>query len=203
MTLVEIFKKSKTDKHQHGYAKTYQKLFDDFRDKSITFWEIGVKFGHSLEVWNRYFSQAIIEGFDIVNFPKVAGIPVHKLDQDNKDEMYEVVASLKRSPMIIIEDGGHRPEHHQKSLAVFFKVLQPGGIYVIEDLQVCAKDNKQDNIKFGVTDDNNTVTYLQKLLTDAPVQSLYMTLEEEEYLRDNIKSIEFEVKSKLAIITKK
>ena len=123
------------------------------------------------------------------------------MNQEDKDGMYSIVDELNLKPFIVIDDGGHKPEHHQKTLAPFFKALESGGLYIIEDLQVCKKDNRL-NQKYEVTDDNNTVSYLKALLSDNPMKSPYLTSDEESYLKSNIKTIRLELNEKLAIIEK-
>lgn len=200
-TLHDLFKKHNTDKGSyHSYDLFYDKLFESYRDLDIQFCEIGVLEGGSLRAWKDYFSSAEIVGFDLFKFPEVPGVKVHKMNQEDKSQMYDLVDSLNLNPTIVIDDGGHEPEHHQKTLAVFFKKLKPGGIYIIEDLQVC---HGEENPRWSVTKENNTLTYLKQLLSETKITSQYMTEEEERYLIEHIRDISFEMEDKLAVITKK
>jgi len=202
MNLKTLFKKNGTDKGtHHQYYKIYDDLFKPYVNHNIQFCEIGVLNGNSLRSWSEYFTSAEIIGFDYQRFPNVADIKVHMMNQEDKDGMYSIVDELNLKPFIVIDDGGHKPEHHQKTLAPFFKALESGGLYIIEDLQVCKKDNRL-NQKYEVTDDNNTVSYLKALLSDNPMKSPYLTSDEESYLKSNIKTIRLELNEKLAIIEK-
>lgn len=201
-TFTEILKESKTDKYQHGYGPEYDKLFSQYKDESITICEIGVDKGYSARALRSYFSKADIHVFDNRFFPTIEGVNVHRLDQTDKQDQYEWLEEHQVQPTIIIDDGGHKPEHHQKSLAPFFKALQSGGLYIIEDLQVCQEWFGRFG-KYEVTPENNTITFLESLLTDTPVQSQYLTEEENQYIVDNLASCTLEVNNKLAILVKK
>jgi len=201
-TFTEILKESKTDKYQHGYGPEYDKLFSQYRDESITICEIGVDKGYSARALRSYFNEADIHVFDNRFFPTIEGVNVHRLDQTDKQGQYEWLEENQVQPTIIIDDGGHKPEHHQKSLAPFFKALQSGGLYIIEDLQVCQEWFGRFG-KYEVTPENNTITFLESLLTDAPIQSQYLTEEENQYIVDNLASCTLEVNNKLAILVKK
>lgn len=204
MNLQTLFKKNRTDKgNHHHYYKIYDDLFEPYINDDIQLCEIGVLKGNSLKSWSQYFTSAEIIGFDYQNFPDVNGIKVHKMNQDDKYGMYSIIDKLKLKPFIVIDDGGHKPEHHQKTLAPFFKTLKSGGFYIIEDLHVCRKNNKHLNQKYEVTDKNNTVNYLKLLLTSNPMKSPYLTSDEESYLKSKIKNIKFELDEKLVIIQKK
>ena len=65
--LIDLFNES-----QHyslkfkNYFPIYEKLFDKYRDKKITFVEIGVLSGGSLKMWKKYFGEGSrIIGIDL------------------------------------------------------------------------------------------------------------------------------------------
>lgn len=201
-TFTEILKESKTDKFTHGYGPEYDNVFEQYRNQNITICEIGVDKGYSARALRSYFTEADIYVFDNRFFPSIEGVVVQRLDQTDKEGQYEWLDENKIEPTIVIDDGGHKPEHHQKSIAPFFKALKSGGLYIIEDLQVCHTD-KGLNRKYEVTPENNTITFLESLLTGNPIQSPYLTEEENQYLVDNVASYRLEVNGKLAILVKK
>ncbi|MCH7773979.1 MAG: hypothetical protein IH784_06180, partial [Bacteroidetes bacterium] len=57
------------DKHHTfnkvSYLEIYENYFDEFRDKDISFLEIGVNDGASLRTWKSYFQYGKIYGIDI------------------------------------------------------------------------------------------------------------------------------------------
>ena len=48
----------------HTYIDEYEKLLGDRRD-NITILEIGVRYGHSIRMWNEYFTNSNIVGVEI------------------------------------------------------------------------------------------------------------------------------------------
>ena len=63
--LTSIAEYYKTDKHEHGYTKIYEKYFDSLRDKKLQILEIGIADGKSLLTWSDYFKNSTIIGIDI------------------------------------------------------------------------------------------------------------------------------------------
>ena len=63
----ELFKNSKnlTSKWSN-YFKVYEDLFRKYKNKDITFVEIGIQNGGSLDIWRKYFTKnSKIIGIDI------------------------------------------------------------------------------------------------------------------------------------------
>ena len=61
----EIFNKVKFRSLKHSnYFEIYDELFEKYREKKITFVEIGVTNGGSLMMWREYFKEANIIGID-------------------------------------------------------------------------------------------------------------------------------------------
>lgn len=99
--------------------------------------EIGVQTGASVRMWADYFPNAQIVGIDIN--PQCAQFASRRIQiitgsQDNPE-----IAKFFRSEYpdgfeIVIDDGSHVGEHQRASLDLFFPLVRPGGLYVIEDL---------------------------------------------------------------------
>ena len=71
-TLEEIYWSGSTSIQGHGdkgtvhsYIPEYERLFEPYRDKEINILEIGIAYGESLELWDKYFNNAKIFGADI------------------------------------------------------------------------------------------------------------------------------------------
>ena len=195
--LTEIFKSNKTDKFDHGYGEVYESYINKWRDEEIQLCEIGVDRGNSLRAWKEYFIKAEIIGFDLDKFPKVDGVEIHQMDQLDVTNQHQLCQSLRLNPHIIIDDGGHTPEMHQKSIIPFFKQLRSGGIYIIEDLQVC---NTTQNLRnqYKVDKFNNTIQWLK-----GNIISPYISYEDERWLFNEIKSMDWHLNDKVVIIRKK
>lgn len=133
-----------TDKFgYHDYTPNYFRLLGSWRDRPLRMLEIGVggygdedRGGESLEVWRDFFPQGQITGIDIqrktMNLgPRVSILQGSQIDADFLDGV-----NRDRGPFdIILDDGSHRNEHVVETFGLLFSRLQPGGIYLVEDVQ--------------------------------------------------------------------
>src|SRR3989344_8435479 len=114
------------------YFELYDKHFKNLREKKLNILEIGVQYGGSVEMWAKYFPNAHITGIDIDPVCKIhAGKRVSIKIGDQTDRAF---LSQFKNYDIIIDDGGHTMRQQQTSFEVLFPLLNPGGIYVLEDL---------------------------------------------------------------------
>ena len=176
MKLIDILntKKYKTDKHTvHQYIQEYyEDVFSEYKDKSISLLEIGVLHGESLKLWSDYFSDIQLVGIDIF-----IRVPYQSVENNVKDYdvVLEVVDSFSedlsaqslRSNFIkkysnngfdiIIDDGLHSAEAQYKTFNNFKSLMNPGGVYIIEDIRDESVNqlSKIENINFLHLPDNH------------------------------------------------
>lgn len=195
--------KGTTRNAQHGYTFLYDKLFSSLRDKDILLLEIGISGGGSLRLWQEYFSKAKIVAFDIndesnlydeLNLDKDR-IFINKLDQSSKYQLQHLVQQFKENNLefdIMIDDGSHHMFDQQITLSYLFPFLKSRGLYIIEDLHTSLLPNgfpvygKSIEIQ---TDRKNTTL---NTLTDSfskPFDSVYLNIEQNKYLNENIDNI--------------
>ncbi len=208
-SLISLGKKFKTDKYQHGYLPFYEQEFLKLKNKKITLLEIGIKKRasgvkgcESIAMWREYFPFARIIGLDIIDVTKVPQIKnteLYQCDCGNIDAIQSIMNNNKIYPDIIIDDGGHTPKLHQKSLSALFPYLKNNGIYVIEDLQTCFSSND----KWEVTKENNTISYLDSIINKQEPKSIYLNDLENQYILENIENIQYQVNKKICFIYKK
>lgn len=132
--LANIHGSDKGDKHfdRHHYTRIYDPLFEPLTYEPIKFLELGLshpgnrKEGkHSLPIWEAYFPRAEIVGFDIEEIPgAIQG------DASNRDDLAKCGSGFD----IVIDDASHASEHQQICLGHFAQHMNPGGLYIIEDL---------------------------------------------------------------------
>ncbi|MEM6506481.1 MAG: class I SAM-dependent methyltransferase [Planctomycetota bacterium] len=126
-----------TDKHTvHSYiAHFYELVLPFYRDRSISFLEIGINNGASLALWASYFSDSRIVGVDISD-----NVNPHWRGHQNIEyfffDAYEV-DKIKSQPDfdLIIDDGCHTLRGQMVAIQSYSQKLLPGGMLVIEDIQ--------------------------------------------------------------------
>ena len=145
-TLDELAVRYGTDKRPgvHSYVKWYETLFAPRRWQRINFLEIGVQSGASIRMWADYFPNARLVGIDID--PRCAQFATRRVQiitgsQDNPEIAKFLEGEYREGFDVVIDDGSHVGEHQTASLELFFPLVKPGGLYVIEDLH-CAYSDK-------------------------------------------------------------
>jgi SAM-dependent methyltransferase len=136
-TLIDLFPNYATvtgggDKGSlHSYIEVYQKQMR--RRKNIDLLEIGVWEGHSLAMWQEYFSGSRIVGIDIdlsrCRFP----VDARRCDATNPGELQIALGDATFD--YIVDDGSHRVADQIASFHHLWDRVKPGGKYFIEDVQ--------------------------------------------------------------------
>lgn len=136
-----------------NYFPIYERHFSQWKGRSLTFIEIGVDNGGSLEMWRSYFGpHATIIGLDInpdCKKHEQSGINIRIGDQTNTDFLQSVIDEFG-IPDIVLDDGGHHSEQIRKSFDFLYPKVSKNGIYMIEDAQMMYDS------KFGGSIDNPT-----------------------------------------------
>jgi hypothetical protein len=126
------------------YFDAYERHLHQFRNTSAVLLEIGLKNGGSLALWRRYLGNyARIFGADFYDKSVVMennhlygnpnGIIIG--DQGDKKFWYDVRKVVPNGRLdVIIDDGSHNPAHMALSLRYAMQLLQPGGVYICEDV---------------------------------------------------------------------
>ena len=129
----------------HSYTDMYQMLFDAIRFDVKNITEVGVSAGQSLQAWYRYFPNAEIHAFDVATLPSTARIAeqlkdrVHyqeiNLLKERETKSLKEISGLQDNSMDIVwEDAMHAPRQQQAFCAQLFRIVKPGGYYIIEDI---------------------------------------------------------------------
>jgi hypothetical protein len=138
--LIKYFgEKFGTDKiRSHGYHRFFNKELIEYKDmKEIGILEIGVENLCSLNMWVNYFPYAFIYGIDINISHQTDRIKVYQADQSDINKLQSIKNDVKHPIFFINDDGSHIPEHQIISFDYLFSnVLQEGGVYIIEDVEV-------------------------------------------------------------------
>lgn len=125
-----------TDKVTHHRYDRYYPLFtESMREEAFAMLEIGIATRASLELWSEYFPKAKIFGIDINVECEHGNCRVFRCDQSDPRALAEVAEAIPKC-RIIVDDGSHNPGHQIDTFEYLFSaLLEPGGIYVVEDIE--------------------------------------------------------------------
>jgi len=123
----------------------YYRLFASYKNKNIKMLEIGVYHNGSLEWANAYFNSATIIGVDnSCRTEEGEGYTLIQADQNNKEALEKI--GREHGPFdIIIDDASHYTEETKKTFDVFWRLVNPNGVYIIEDWMVGYWNNKGEH----------------------------------------------------------
>ncbi|WP_034387213.1 class I SAM-dependent methyltransferase [Comamonas composti] len=119
------------------YFPIYEKHFSEWKNKTLTFIEIGVLGGGSLQMWKRYFGPfATIIGVDINPECKQYeedGVHIRIGDQSDPLFLQKIIEEFGQ-PDIVLDDGSHQMKHVRASFDFLYPNLTKNGVYMIEDM---------------------------------------------------------------------
>ena len=152
--LKNIFENSSNkSKKWEKYFDVYETIFNKFRDKDISFVEIGIQNGGSLELFKNYFTKK----------SKIIGIDINpdcKKFQDIKNNVFIHIANQKNETFwknffdqygkvdIVLDDGGHTNLDQIITTANIVKNIKDGGILIIEDVHTSYIEEYNSNMKY-------------------------------------------------------
>jgi predicted O-methyltransferase YrrM len=169
-TLLNILqtRRYRTDKHtDHHYVQDfYDPAFAPFKEKPISFLEIGVWNGESMKLWSDFFKKAsYIVGIDIFTRTSIEQVQqnlagfnteLHRLNstQCTDEELIQFQTQYPGGFDIIIDDGDHSAEAQLTTFSRFSNLVKEGGIYIIEDIadkNVEIISNNIENVEIKVS----------------------------------------------------
>jgi hypothetical protein len=135
--ILKIFKKSSLFSNKwSSYFSVYDKIFKPYKNKIITFVEIGVLNGGSLLMWKKYFSKnSTIIGIDLNPEAKKLekyGFKIFIGNQTEKlfwKDFYKKIGKVD----ILLDDGGHKNLHQISTVHYSLSNIKNGGLIVVED----------------------------------------------------------------------
>jgi hypothetical protein len=122
-----------------NYFPVYERYFSQFRNKTITFLEIGVASGGSLQMWKKFLGP----------YAKIVGLDIRKACEkhdDPKNDIYVRIGDQSDGSVlqkildefpdidVVLDDGSHQMQHIKASFDFLYPKLSKNGIYFIEDL---------------------------------------------------------------------
>jgi hypothetical protein len=123
-------------KWQH-YFEVYDRHFSKFRNEPVNVLEIGIYSGGSLGMWKSYFGAGCtVYGVDIEESCRAyeaQGVRVFIGDQADRAFWRRFKQEAPKIDLVI-DDGGHEPLQQLTSFEELFPHLNPGGVYLCEDI---------------------------------------------------------------------
>lgn len=120
-----------------NYIEVYDSYFSKYRNKPITFLEIGIAHGGSLQMWRKYFGkQAQIIAVDVNPETKKFEEPNTKIyigSQEDKKFLSQLKTLIPKVD-ILLDDGGHTMKQQITTFESLFDHVKDEGLYMCEDL---------------------------------------------------------------------
>ena len=138
--LTTIFDRYNSDKNSsfHNYCRQYDNLIRDYRDKPLSFLELGVFTGESVKIWRDVFPNAT----------KIVAVDINpeckKYENPEKSIFIEIGDATDPSFIsyinnkygafdIILDDASHTNKDVIFSFEQLFPLINDNGLYIIED----------------------------------------------------------------------
>lgn len=160
----DLFQKAKNNSSKHEkYFDVYDQIFERFRDKKITFVEVGVLNGGSLEIWKEYFHKdSRIIGIDLNPECKKLeqkGVEIFIGDQSSDvfwDDFFKKVGKVD----ILLDDGGHTNLQQIVTIVKSVKNINDDGLIITEDTHSSYMS------KFGNPSKYSFINFAKRLIDD-------------------------------------
>lgn len=131
------------------YFPAYERHFQPFVHKPVTFIEIGCGRGGSLQMWKRYFGpHAQIIGID--NNPKCKAFEEDQIDvrigEQQDARFLQAVLDEFGPPDIVLDDGSHLMSHVIASFNFLYPRISKNGVYFVEDVHTAYWDEYEGGL---------------------------------------------------------
>lgn len=180
------------------YLTEYDRLLEIYRDKPIRLLEIGIQNGGSLEIWSKYFDNALVFiGCDIN--PDCAQLSYEDtritviIGDANAPIVFEKIVQYSPKFEIIIDDGSHISSDIIKTFFLYFPHIVDGGIFIAEDLH-CSYWSQFEG---GLFNPYSSITFFKRLADIINHEHWGVSKAREEILRGIFKKYECEIDSEV------
>ena len=184
------YKKKGIRKKAHAYTKFYESYFKNIKNNKLNIIEIGSYYGNASAALFFYFKNSHIYSADInpdMYLYKSKRVNNFFLNNSEQESLEKNLINKKITFDIIIEDASHMLKDQIITLFMLFKVLKPGGIFVVEEIDFPEKFlNMRENQEAP-----DLKSILKNVLLNRDFYSKYIKDEEKSYFLNNYKSIDF------------
>jgi hypothetical protein len=127
--------------HKHPYTAIYNLLFNQYRNAYIVFVELGIEWNASMKVWDNYFDNAIIYGFEYyqekIDFAlqdNLNKVRYKLIDVTSDESIHKGFRDLAAPPTIVIDDSTHNFDDQVKIIRTVLPYIASTGMLIIEDI---------------------------------------------------------------------
>ena len=149
----KLFSESKNYSRKHKkYFNVYDNIFSHYKNKKITFVEVGLLDGGSLLIWRKYFGPNA----------RIIGIDINKDCKKFEEDGFEIFIGSQSDPLfwdsffkevgnvdIILDDGGHTNEQQIITTLKCIPYIKDDGIHVVEDTHTSYQKNFGNPSKYS------------------------------------------------------
>ena len=121
----------------HHYFPIYERYFSEDRNKKVTFIEIGVFKGGSLQMFSEYLGPlATVIGIDIDENCKAheSDFAHVRIGDQGDPNFLESVLNEFGPPDVVLDDGSHQMHHVRATFDHLYPMLSKNGTYMVEDM---------------------------------------------------------------------
>lgn len=148
------------------YFPVYDRHFASWKNRTLTFLEIGVFRGGSGRIWSKFFGpMAKIVGLDIDPACKAHETKQYQIrigDQSDPNFLQSVIDEFG-VPDIVLDDASHQQNHVYESFKFLYPKMHLNSIYMIEDLHTSYWPSHRGSLTDPNTFMNRTKSYLDQL----------------------------------------
>ncbi len=186
-----LFKNSKNSSSKwEKYFEIYENVFKNYKNRDITFVEIGVHNGGSLEIWRNYFTKGSkIIGIDINHEckkfeDKNRNIEIYIGNQSDENfwrDFFEKVGQVD----VILDDGGHTNLNQIITTANVIKNIRDDGVLLVEDVHTSYMKHYNSNLN------QSFINFSKKIIDDINFKNQKKLGQFKYSLNDYIHSVQF------------
>jgi len=161
---LKLFLESEYYSRKHlKYFKTYDQLFAPYKDKKITFCEIGIASGGSLKMWRKFFGEKA----------RIIGIDLNPECKNLEQDGFEIFIGSQSDPNfwtnffnkvgkvdIVLDDGGHTNLQQILTSVYCIPNINDEGLLVTEDTHTSYINNYGNPSKYSF------ISFSKKIIDD-------------------------------------
>lgn len=127
--------------HKHPYTAIYNLLFAPYQELFFVFVELGIEWNASMRMWDKYFTHALIYGFeyyqekiDLALKDDLDKVKYKYMDVTSEESIAKGFEGLANAPKIVIDDSTHNFDDQIRIIKTGLPYVASGGMLIIEDI---------------------------------------------------------------------